>query len=812
MAVVGNVLYIAAHPDDENTQLLSYLVNDRLLHATYLSVTRGDGGQNLDRLRAGTLLGLIRTQELLAARRTDGAEQFFTRARDFGFSKTADETLRIWGHDEVLHDVVWLIRRARPDVVVTRFSPADTDTHGHHTASARLAVEAFKLAGDATYHPDEVAQVGTWQPRRIFWNHFSFSGGQLNGPSKDELAQLAVLDVGGYSALRGISYGEMAADSRSMHKSQGFGATKRRGTQLEYFSPLDGKAAGASPLDGVNLSWSRIPNGDTVQKLVDQARREFSPAHPAASIPALLRRRSRHAKAPRPRMPKQQKLDEVRALIVACAGLYLEASAADPVATPGAALAVTATALNRSASSIVLKSVQLVDGRHTLAPGAPPAPPLAPAKSVAQPLPTEVALKVDVTATLDAQLALSNPYWLAEPPTPGLFTVAAPDIGPPETPGLEADFVVAFGDHVLSIRRPVLYKWTDPTAGERTRAFEIAPPVTVNPAAANVMFPDGGTQTLRVVLTAQTDAPQGERGELVAHAPDGWRVEPAHVPLTLAKKGDEQVVILALHPAAAAGEATLALSVSVDGKSWSRAVRHIDYPHIPIQVLFPPSSVRLCRFDMKRGAREIGYIPGPGDEVAPALEQVGYHVTRLDDDALTDGSKLGRFAAIVIGVRAFNTNKRLPFHHDALMSYVKAGGVIVAQYNTRNWLSQVPSEIGPYPLTISSNRVTDENATVDFALPAHAVLHHPNVITAADFAGWVQERGLYFADPFDARYDTPLSMHDPAEPARKGSLLVARLGKGRFVYTGLSFFRQLPAGVPGAFRLFANLLAPDLKK
>jgi hypothetical protein len=421
--------------------------------------------------------------------------------------------------------------------------------------------------------------------------------------------------------------------------------------------------------------------------------------------------------------------------------------------------------------------------------------------------------------TLDDSLPISNPYWLADPPSQGLFTVADPrDIGPPEGTGMEAEFVVTFGaasdTHTLAVRRPVLFKWTDPTAGERTRAVEISPPVTVTPGASNVMFPDASGQSLRVVLKANVDAPTGE---LIATVGAGWQVEPAHVSLALSKKGDEQVVTLHLKAPSTTTttsgtsgkiETTLQLGAHLGERTWSSAVRHIDHAHIPMQVLFPSASVRLCRFDLKRGPREIGYIPGAGDEVTPALEQVGYHVTTLDEAALTDG-KLDRFAAIVVGVRAFNTDRRLPFHHDRLMAYVKQGGVLVTQYSTQNRLSQVPAEIGPFPLTISSNRVTDETATVDVLLPKHVLLNHPNVIGPADFAGWVQERGLYFADPFDARYDAPLGMHDANEPARKGSLLVARVGKGRFVYTGLAFFRQLPAGVPGAFRLFANLLAPD---
>lgn len=793
LSVVGTVLYVAAHPDDENTRLLAYLNGERLLRTAYLSLTRGDGGQNLIGSEQGPLLGLIRTQELLGARRIDGAEQFFTRARDFGYSKTPTETLSIWNRTAVLSDVVWVIRSLKPDVIITRFPTQGLDTHGHHTASAILAEEAFRAAADPKFAPEQLAQVGTWQARRLFWNRSPW--GRL---ANDDLSAFLKLDIGGYNPVLGVSYGELAADSRSMHKSQGFGVPKNRAPSLEYFRLLAGDAAPHGLLDGIDLSWGRVPGGARLAQLLKQAAREFDPRHPDAVIATLLAARAELMRLPDSPW-KEPKLRELNELLGGCAGLFVEASASDHVVTPGATLTVSVLAQNRSAAALRLREVRLPGGVKLA---------VDQALSAGEPVQREKPVPVPAT------LPISNPYWLSEPPDMGLYRVQDPRlIGLPENPSpLVAEFELELrgkggAAETLLVRRPVIYKWTDPVAGERYRPVEITPSVMINPEARVLMFPDDKAQLLRLRLKAGRDK---VAGTLRLELPKGFTAEPAAIPFQLSEKGDEEEVRFQLIPPAASATVTgtLRAVAEVGGERLARGLQRIDHPHIPIQTLFPESTVALCRFDLKKTRTRIGYIAGAGDEVPAALRQVGYEVTLLNEDALLR-QPLSQYGAIVVGVRAYNTNPRMQFYYKRLMDFVAAGGNLVVQYSTSNRLGRLNMLIGPFPFEISSDRVTDENAAVTRVLPEHPLLNRPNRILDADFTGWVQERGLYFADSWNDKYETPLSMHDPDEPPRKGSLLYVRHGKGSFIYTGLAFFRQLPAGVPGAYRLFSNMISNE---
>jgi LmbE family N-acetylglucosaminyl deacetylase len=792
--VVGSVLYVAAHPDDENTALLAYLANGLHVRTAYLSVTRGDGGQNLIGSEQGPALGLIRTQELLAARRLDGAEQFFTRARDFGYSKSPGETLRIWGKDAVLADMVQVIRRFRPDVIITRFSPLPSDTHGHHTASAMLAVEAFHAAADPRFHPEQLSSTVTpWQARRIYWNRSSW-----NLKPTDDLSGHVKIDVNAYDPLLGLSYGELAADSRSMHKSQGFGVARSRAPIIEYFKPLadDGSPAGhdraaTGLFDGIDLNWTRVPGGPRVRSLVEKAIHAYNPATPAASIPALDAVDAALDSVGDAGW-RAQKQAETRDLLLTCAGLFTEATAPDFRVTPGSSIDVEVTALNRSAALIAIDSVRFPFAGEAQRVGKPLAGPA-------------FVLKQAVHVPMD--FAPTTPYWLARPPEAGLYRVTDPDqIGAPEDPApLRVELTFLVGERHLTVTRPVAYKWTDPVMGEQYRPLEVAPVVSVAPESRVLMFPGGATRTLSIRVSASTGA---ATGTLRFEAAAGWAIEPASRPFSLSAKGAETVLSFNVHPAGRPSNGTLHAIADVDGRHLSREVVHIVHPHIPIQTYLLDADVSLAPVDLATGGRKIGYIPGPGDEVAAALRGVGYDVTILGDADLDAGpAALHRFDAIVTGVRAFNVNERLRAGHATLMSYVQAGGVLVIQYNTNNRLAPLSAPLGPLAFDIGQQRVTDETAAVAFTWPQHPAVTSPNRLVPGDFDGWIQERGLYFAEKWDPHYETPLAMHDPGEPPLSGSLLWARAGQGTFVYTGLAFFRQLPAGVPGAFRLFANLLA-----
>jgi LmbE family N-acetylglucosaminyl deacetylase len=828
LGVVGSVLYVAAHPDDENTGLLTYLANGALLRTGYLSITRGDGGQNLIGPEQGPELGLIRTQELLAARHVDGAEQFFTRARDFGYSKSPEETLKIWGKDEILADVVWVIRRFRPDVIITRFSPEPADTHGHHTASAMLAAEAFRAAADPSFRPEQLKDgVAPWQARRLLWNRASF----LARPGED-FSRYDKLEIGGYYPLLGLSTGEIAADSRSMHKSQGFGVARTRASVTEYFSTLaeapDAHAPSGAVLGGLDFTWHRFAGGaataataaDGLRAAADKVAHDFNAATPHASIPALLALDARLAAIPdEPWRTRKQR--EVRDLVLACAGLFADATAADFRVAPGGEIEVTATVVDRSPVAISLKEVRFPTAGGRVA----AARPLAPAGAGSVGVPVEIKHKVIVPP--DAPL--TTPFWLAAPPEPGLYPVADPrDIGKPEDePALRVDFDLQVAGQVLTVSRPVAYKWTDPVAGERYRPLEITPVVSIVPDTKVLLFPERRREPTPVTVRLSAGA-AAVSGVLRPLAPEGWTVEPASMPFRLETKGSELELAFRVRRAGAAraarpdapatgARAALRFVAEVGEERLSRGVVHLEHPHIPVQTWLADAEVQLVPLAIELGGSHIGYIAGAGDDVPASLRRVGYDVTLLGDEALRAGGGVGghgaaglaRFDAIVVGVRAFNVNERLRAAqaHDVLMKYVAGGGTLVVQYNTNSRLGPLTTPIGPFPFEISHDRVTDESAAVTFSDLAHPLLTTPNRITGLDFAGWIQERGLYFASKWDPKYQTVLSMHDPGEKPLAGSLLAARYGKGTFVYTGLAFFRQLPAGVPGAYRLFANLMA-----
>lgn len=782
--VVGSALYVAAHPDDENTALIAWLANEKLVATGYLSLTRGDGGQNLIGPEIRERLGLIRTQELLQARRLDGGRQFFTRANDFGFSKDYQETLRTWDKEQVLADMVWTIRKFRPDVMITRFSPEPGGTHGHHTTSAILAGEAFKAAADPRRFPEQLSQVSVWQVKRLLWNTSSFFYG---ADRKFDPAGKLAIEVSAFNPLLGRSYTEIAAASRSMHKSQGFGSGSNYGKVTDYLEHTMGERASQDLFEGIDLSWNRLPGGAAVGKLVQKALAAYNPAEPAASVPALLQ-----IKAALDRLPdtpyKIQKQQEVADLVKACLGLFMEATLSQRTATPGQTVQLSTQATSRAAVPVTLRQITLQPTGQVLPIG----------KSLTREL---VSGKQNLV--LPAGLPYSQPYWLRGQGTEGMFRVDDPSLtGLPENPpALSVTYEVLVSQVPFTFTVPVSFKRVDPVDGEVYQPFALSPPVMLNLAEKVYVFADDKSRQVQV----QVQAGQDQVGGTVAlQVPAGWKVEPASQPFHLKLKEEGQALVFRVSPPDEQSEGELKAVATVNGKTYDQSGVAIIYPHIPTQMLFPPATARLARIDLKRKGQHIGYLMGPGDEVPASLSQIGYQVDLLIDQDLRPAS-LSRYDAVVVGVRAYNTNNALKFAQSALLQYVKNGGTVIVQYNTSNGL--VTDSLGPYPFKLSRDRVTVEDAPVRLLQPQHPVLLSPNKITASDFEGWVQERGLYFPDQWDSRYQALLSATDPGESPKDGGLLVARYGKGYYIYTGYAFFRQLPAGVPGAFRLFTNLIS-----
>jgi LmbE family N-acetylglucosaminyl deacetylase len=797
LTVVGSALYVAAHPDDENTALIAFLGNERLYRTGYLAMTRGDGGQNLLGDEKGELLGVIRTQELLAARRTDGSEQFFTRANDFGFSKNPTETLAIWGHDLILADVVWNIRRFQPDVILTRFPTTGEGGHGHHTASAILAVEAFAQAADPTKFPDQLKYVGVWQPRRLFWNRFSFQPIKPDDPS---IAKSLKLDVGTFNPLLGRSYTEIAAESRSMHKSQGFGAAERRGTSPNYFDQLAGDPAASDIFEGIDTSWSRYPGGEAVGKVLQQASDTFDPKNPSKTIPLLLQAYDRLEQLGASGSWGQHpwpvvKLRDLQNAIKACAGLSIDVAAGDSSVTAGGSIPVSVTVINRSDYPFTLS---MVASRYA-----------DPSKGVNAPLTNNVPVKTDLSVKLPADFAMSQPYWLQKPPQKGTYVVDDQRlIGVPENPP-SIPIIVTLTDnamHTIIFDAPAVYRWTDAVQGERTRNVDVVPEVTANLGSGVYVFPDTKPKEVTVLLrNFGATGPVTVKLKFVNAV--GWKSEPESTSVVFAKKGDEGKATFMVTPAKAEMTVLMAAEVETkDGKKIDVGLTNIEYPHIPAQRLFPAAIAKLVRVDIKKRGERIGYIMGAGDDVPTGLRQVGYDVTLLTDDDLDRGD-FAKYDAIVTGVRAYNARPRMRLAHPKLMEYVKNGGTLVVQYNSTNPQPLLVDVPGPYPFKVTTERVTVEEAPVRFVHPDSPLLNTPNKITAADFNNWVQERGLNFVKEWDPQYQTVLSSNDPGEPEKEGGELYAHYGKGTFIYTSYSWFRQLPAGVPGAYKMFVNLVS-----
>jgi LmbE family N-acetylglucosaminyl deacetylase len=796
---LGSALYVAAHPDDENTAFISYISNGRLFRAGYLAMTRGDGGQNLLGDEKGELLGVIRTQELLAARRIDRGEQYFTRAVDFGFSKGPDETLAIWNHDLILADVVWNIRRFKPDVIVTRFPTTGEGGHGHHTASAILAGEAFAAAADPTKFPEQLQYVSVWQTKRLLWNRFSF-GPRPPAPDDPSVAKSLRVDLGTYNTVLGRAYTELAAESRSMHKSQGFGAAERRGTLLNFFELIAGAPAETDLFDGIDTSWARYPGGDAVGKVLQQAADTFDQNNPSKTLPLLLqaydlmdRLGATEAWSPKVNPWLEVKRRELLEAIRACAGISIDVAAADSSVTPGAAINVSVTVINRSDYPFTL---QTIGSRYA-----------DPSKGVGTPLKNNVPVKTDITIKLPADFAISQAYWLAQPPQKGSFVVTDQKlIGLPENPPA-IPIVVTLADnamHTVLYTVPAVFRWTDAVRGERVRAVDVVPEVTANLGAHVYLFPDTTPRPVTVWMrNFGADGPVSVR--LVTQ--NGWSADPVSQVVTFKNKGDEARATFNVTPPK--GETTGMLGAQIDlasGKKIGVGITDIDYPHFPPQRVFGDAFAKVVRVNVKKVGNRIGYIAGAGDEVPQALRQVGYDVTMISDDDLDRGDFV-KYDAIVTGVRAYNARPRMKLAHAKLMDYVKNGGTLVVQYNSLNPQPLLVDPPGPYPFKVTNERVTVEEAPVTILKADHPLLNTPNKIVASDWNDWVQERGLYYTKDWDPQYQTLIATNDPNEPSKPGGELYARYGKGVFVYTSYAWFRQLPAGVPGAYKLFVNMVS-----
>lgn len=786
--VLGTVLYIAAHPDDENTRLIAWLSNGKKVRTGYLSLTRGDGGQNLIGPELGDALGIIRTQELLEARRIDGGEQFFTRAVDFGYSKNAAESFEKWGKQEVLSDVVRVIRMFRPDVIITRFPPTREAGHGHHEASAILAEEAFDLAGDPKAFPEQLEQgLEVWQPRRLFFNGSTWWKKDLAEIAKNDPDWFTV-DVGGYDPLLGLSYTEIAGRSRSMHKSQGFGAAETRGEQLEYLKLVKGDRPKTKDIfEGIDMTWGRLAGCAFMQPISEAIAQTFEPTKPETSLLLLDSLSGANAGINDPWGEYANR--SINALKVAVMGLNVELTAGHWLLPEGGGDTLHLNAITRSFSDASLNMFK---------------PATAIGGTFIGELQRNTPRRFRFHLHNYRRLAVDEPFWLKKQHGALYHIEDAKNIGLPEintslTPTYGVTRVYGTGEYGVAI-----YKWVDRVAGERIRPVYVTPVASVIPKVNNLIA-RGGTQTIQVEVEALTDS---LTGQLNVTLPEGWATTKDLKLVNIAKRNERQFFTYQLIPSENAKAGSVRFEFSGPKGKADRTLHEIDYPHIMPQVYYTPAEVKLVPLDVKTTAKRVGYIKGAGDEVPEAIEQLGVKVDIIDPATATLAS-LKAYDAIVTGIRAYNATKALKELNPVLMQYLEDGGTLVCQYNTRSSDMVLPDTLfGPYPFKLTRDRVTVEEAPPTFLAKDHPLLNAPNKITTADFDGWVQERGLYFCGSLDPHYTPLIAWNDPGEQPLNGGLITCDYGKGRYIYTGISFFRQLPAGVPGAYRLFANLISP----
>lgn len=821
---VKRVLIIGAHPDDEDTSLLTLLVRGLGADAAYLSLNRGEGGQNLIGPELGVGLGLVRTEELLAARRLDGAEQFFSRAFDFGYSKSVEETFRFWPRDSLLADVVDVVRRFRPQVIVSTFSGTPRDGHGQHQVAGILAREAFDVAGDPGRFPGQQAGgLEPWTPLKLY-----------RSTRFDRDATTLTVETGRLDPLFGRSYYQIAMASRSQHRSQDMGRIESLGPRSTNLQLLESRVATGSAgtdtslFDGVDTTLAgllgEIPKANTRNALeeglheylvrVNRARHLLGNGSSATVVSALsdalisLRSVLELADAAGPRASElrfalDQDEHKLEVALSEAAGVIAEAFSDDDLLVPGQQFEVEVQIWNGGDSEVGLDELVL---------RAPPGWTIEPSgrQDVELPPGTLASHRFALTVPDDAEF--TKPYFLRASIGSGIYHWPADEsvrTRPFDPPFIKAHAELSIAGTSVERVAAAVYRFADQAIGEIRRPLYVVPVVSVEIVPRTAVWPLGEDEGLTFSVGLTGEAPDGVEGVTFLEVPTGWTVTPSRASFELPAPGRATTVDFQVTPGSLieAGRFEIrAVAETTDGRRFDIGYSIIDYPHTQRRLLFEDAAARIEAIDLaiERDLR-IGYVPGAGDAVAEAIGALGISVDILDDRAVGAGD-LAAYDAIVVGIRAYETNPVLVANNDRLMKWVHAGGTLIVQYQQYGYFN---GDHAAYPLSADRphDRVTDESAPVTILVPEHPVFNHPNRIGPRDFDGWVQERGLYFASEWDEQYEVLLETADPGEDAKRGGLLVARYGDGLYVYTGLSLLRQLPAGVPGAYRLLANLLS-----
>ena len=776
------VLYIAAHPDDENTRFLAYMSLGEKAETAYFSLTRGDGGQNLIGNELGDKLGVLRTQELLAARSFDRAKQYFARAVDFGYSKSAEESLEKWGEKDILSDVVLMIRQFKPDVIITRFPPDKRGGHGHHTASAMLAIEAFEKAAQPDFLPEQVKQYGTWQATSLYWNTSSWWMDSIEDSLVKYPDQYLKIDIGGYNSQLGMSYNEIGTIARSQHKCQGFGAVVERGERMEYFEYLAGEKLQNSFFEKNDKTWKSIVSAD-FEKTFAGLISNFDFLHLESNIDALLKIQKGLVSLPESNF-KNEKLSLCNEIIINSLGLYIEVLSDDYFVVQNDSAKFNLSILNRSGTPVTGAQVK-VNGEQV----------------VMQSKMVNAGELFECPIQFINKHNLTTPYWLQNEFI-NLFQLEnEEDRGRAESePTFASLITLKIKGQDITVLRKAEYKWRDPSYGERRREVISSGEFACNfEENIHVLKPEQH-KTVRFSVKSFSDF---ENNSITIDVPKAWDVSPATFNLGRMKKGEEKWFEFDL----------MASENSVNGEIYIKddkglninSYHEVVYDHIPTQVIQSKTVMQCVKIDAKIIKGKVAYIKGVEDAVPLAIQQLGFEVDQFEVNSLAN-LDLSIYQTVVLGIRIYNVHPELFNYQDLLSNYVKEGGNLIMQYNTAS-RDFTDKEFGPLPFKVSRNRVTEEDATVTFLDGKHPILNTPNELNKDDFNGWVQERGLYYASDWSQEFKPLFSWHDKGEDPQEGALIVAKFGKGQFIYTGISFFRELPNGVPGAYRLFANMLS-----
>tara|TARA_B110000116_G_scaffold272350_1_gene296798 strand:+ start:687 stop:3155 length:2469 start_codon:yes stop_codon:yes gene_type:complete len=784
---LGSILYVAAHPDDENTALLSYFSTTKNATTGYLSLTRGGGGQNLIGNELKDALGVVRTEELLSARKIDKAEQFFSNAKDFGYSKTPEETLSIWNEKSVLKDIVYRIRAFQPDIIINRFDHRTPgSTHGHHTSSAILSMKAFKLSNDPNTFKDQLIKSKPWQPKRLFFNTSWWFYGSREKFKELDKKNLISINVGSFNHSKGILNSVIAAKSRSQHQSQGFGSSPILGANTEYVEYIAGEIPDKNdPFFGINTTWTRIKGGLEIQEIIINIINSFDFLKPYKSIPNLIELYNK-INLLKNDIWKERKLKETLELIEACSGLILQANSSLPYGVKNSTLDVSIKVLQQSQKNIVLKSLSF---RKNI-------------KTINSQIVNNVLLEENVVITIPNNF--SSPYWLLNNGSIGNYTVNEEGLsGLAITPDdLKIVFEFEIEGETLKFTKNISHRYTDPVRGEIIERFHVLPELTTTFDSNVYLFHEKKSKTINLKVNNFNN---NFNGSIQLEVPEGWSIDPKKIDLNLIGVGNSKNLIFNIKPSTNSKEGYIKpiIRSSLDFKS-SFAINILDYKHIPKQYILTPSIAKVVPLSINIPKIKIAYIPGAGDKIPESLSQIGLNVTKLSLKKLTL-EELEKYKTLILGIRIFNIEEDLKYKNKIIWQFIENGGTLIIQYNISRGLKT--NEIAPIKLNLSRDRVTDENSYVRILNSNELVLNYPNKITQQDFKGWIQERGLYFANKWSEDFTPVFGMKDKNEIEKTGSILIGKYGKGTVIYTGLSFFRQLPEGVPGAYRLFINLIS-----